>query len=462
MQMSVRPDLHVVILAAGEGRRMHSDLPKVLLPLAGRPLLAHVLDAARALDPAAIHVVHGHRGERLRQAFAEERDLDWVHQAVQAGTGHAVGVALDRVADGARVLVLYGDVPLISAATLQALVAAPTRLAVLTAFLDDPHGYGRVVTGGDGRVLRIVEERDASAEERRLRMVNTGVLAADARALRGWLKRVQPDNAQGEIYLTDVFALAAAEDAPALAVPCADPAEAFGANDPWQLAALERRYQQARVRELCLAGLRVADPARLDIRGEVQIGRDVEIDIDVLLEGRVVIGDGVRIGPYTRIRDSELAAGTVVAAHSELDGARSTGACRIGPYARLRPGTVLAAGSHVGNFVEIKQATLGPGSKANHLSYLGDAQIGAGVNIGAGTITCNYDGLRKHLTRIEDEVFIGSNTALVAPLTLGAGATIAAGSVITKDAPAGELSVARARQHSTRGWKRPGRRPQGD
>lgn len=460
--MSVSHELHVVVLAAGEGKRMHSAQPKVLLPIAGRPMLAHVLDTARALNPAAIHIVHGHRGDALQAAFVDQTDLRWVHQAVQSGTGHAVGLALPQVPDSARVLVLYGDVPLIRLATLETLVCAPTRLAALTAYLDDPHGYGRVICDDDQRVLRVVEERDATAEERRVRMVNTGVLSAQAAALRAWLQQVRPDNAQGECYLTDVYALAAADNASALAVPCADPTEAFGANDAWQLALLERQYQTRRVRELCRAGLRCADPARLEIRGEVRIGSDVEVDVDVILEGRVQLGDGVRIGPYTRIRDSELAAGTEVLAHCDIDGARSVGACRIGPYARLRPGTELAADSHIGNFVETKQVRIGRGSKANHLSYLGDANIGSHVNIGAGTITCNYDGASKHLTLIEDRVFVGSNASLVAPVVIGADATIGAGSVITKDAPAGELTVARPRQITARGWKRPERRTRTD
>ncbi|MFO1494927.1 MAG: bifunctional UDP-N-acetylglucosamine diphosphorylase/glucosamine-1-phosphate N-acetyltransferase GlmU [Lysobacterales bacterium] len=447
--------LHVVVLAAGEGKRMRSALPKVLLPLAGQAMLAHVLDAARALQPAAIHVVYGHRGEAVRAALAEAGDLSFVHQPAQQGTGHAVALAMPAIPDTARVLVLYGDVPLIQPVTLRPLVEAPARLAVLTAHLDDPHGYGRVVTDADGRVLRIVEERDASAEERRLRVVNTGVIAAQAGALRAWLQQLRPNNAQQELYLTDVFALASADQAPALAVPCAEVHEAFGANDPWQLAELERHYQRRRVRELCLAGLRVADPARVDVRGTVQIGSDVSLDIDVILEGTVRLGDGVRIGPYTRLRDVDLAAGTEVLAHCDLDGVHSTGACRIGPYARLRPGTELADGSHVGNFVETKKARVGRGSKINHLSYIGDAVIGAAVNVGAGTITCNYDGVNKWQTEIGDGAFIGSNSALVAPVRIGAQATIGAGSTISKEAPAGELTVARPRQTTVKGWKRP-------
>ncbi|MBK8068782.1 MAG: bifunctional UDP-N-acetylglucosamine diphosphorylase/glucosamine-1-phosphate N-acetyltransferase GlmU [Rhodanobacteraceae bacterium] len=447
--------LHVIVLAAGEGKRMRSDLPKVLVPLAGRPMLDHVLAAARELSPQAIHVVYGHRGGALMEAYDDACDLRWVHQAEQRGTGHAVSLALAHIDSDARVLVLYGDVPLLTGQTLRPLIEAPTRLAVLTAHLDDPHGYGRVLTDANGRVTRIVEERDASAEERRVRMVNTGVVAAQCGALRGWLSQVRPDNSQGEFYLTDVFALASADAAPALAIPCSDAHEAFGANDAWQLAELERHFQRRQARALCKEGLRLADPARFDLRGELAFGRDVEIDVNVLIEGRVTLGNGVRIGPFVRIRDCHLASGTEVLAHCDLDGVTTRGHCRIGPFARLRPGTDLETGAHVGNFVETKKARIGKGSKANHLSYLGDAVVGANVNIGAGTITCNYDGVNKHETRIGDGAFIGSNSSLVAPVSIGPGATIGAGSTLTKDAPEGELTVARARQLTVKGWKRP-------
>jgi bifunctional UDP-N-acetylglucosamine pyrophosphorylase/glucosamine-1-phosphate N-acetyltransferase len=450
--------LHVIVLAAGEGKRMRSELPKVLVPLAGRPMLDHVLAAARELAPEAIHVVYGHRGGALMSAYADASDLRWVHQAEQRGTGHAVSLALRDIDGDAQVLVLYGDVPLLTAITLRTLTEAPVRLAVLTAYLADPHGYGRILTDADGHVSRVVEERDATPEERRVHVVNTGVVAAEAGALRDWLGQIRPNNSQGEFYLTDVFALAAADGSPALAVPCVDPMEAFGANDPWQLAELERYLQRRQLRELCKAGLRVADPARVDLRGELVFGHDVSIDIDVILEGRVTLGNDVRIGPFVRIRDCHLATGTEVLAHCDLDGVTTHGHCRIGPFARLRPGTDLDVGAHVGNFVEIKKSRIGKDSKANHLTYLGDAVVGANVNIGAGTITCNYDGVNKFETRIEDGVFVGSNTALVAPLTIGAGATIGAGSTITKDAPSGELTVARARQSTPRGWKRPTRR----
>jgi len=447
--------LHIVVLAAGEGKRMKSARAKVLLPLAGRPMLAHVLDTARALHPQKIHVVYGHRGEQVQAAFSDQTDIAWVHQAEQKGTGHAMQLAIASIPEAARVLVLYGDVPLIRPTTLQPLVEAQAALAVLAADLPDPTGYGRVLLDAAQRVTGIVEEKDATPAQRTIRTINTGVIAADARRLRGWLARLDNKNAQGEFYLTDVFALAAADNASALAILSTDPNAIVGANDAWQLAQLERRYQQRAARNLCAQGVRFADPARFDLRGSVNAGRDVEIDVDVVLEGAVTLGDEVRVGAFCRIRNSTLAAGSVVHAHSDLDGVVTHGACVIGPYARLRPGTEIAAGAHVGNFVEVKNASIGNGSKANHLSYIGDATIGAGVNVGAGTITCNYDGINKFRTLIEDGAFIGSNSALVAPVTIGKDATIGAGSTITTDAPPGELTVSRTRQTTVRGWKRP-------
>ncbi|HSR65643.1 MAG TPA: bifunctional UDP-N-acetylglucosamine diphosphorylase/glucosamine-1-phosphate N-acetyltransferase GlmU [Xanthomonadaceae bacterium] len=447
--------LHVIVLAAGEGKRMKSTLPKVLQKIAGRPMLAHVLDTARALRPQGLHVVFGHGGDQVRAAFAGAGDLQWAEQARQLGTGHAVQQAMPGVPDGARVLVLYGDVPLLQAETLQRLLDAPGRLAVLGAELPEPLGYGRIVRDAEGRVARIVEHKDADEDERRIRLINTGVIAADANALRQWLDALRNDNAQGEYYLTDVFAMAAAEFDAAEIVAVADVIETEGANDPWQLAQLERAFQLRAVRTLCAQGVRVADPARIDIRGTVRAGRDVELDVDLVLEGEVVLGDGVRVGPFCRLRDVALGAGTEVRAHCDLDGTRTEGAVQIGPFARLRPGTVLADGVHVGNFVETKNARLGVGSKANHLTYLGDAVVGSGVNVGAGTITCNYDGANKSTTTIADGAFIGSNTSLVAPVTIGQGATIGAGSVITRDAPEGELTIARARQATVEGWQRP-------
>ena len=447
--------LHVVILAAGEGKRMKSSLPKVLQRVAGRPMLAHVIATARELQPAGIHVVYGHGGDQVRAAFADQADLAWAEQARQLGTGHAVQQAMPGVPDEARVLVMYGDAPLLTVATLRRLLGAGGRLALLAAELADPAGYGRVVRDAEGNVAAVVEEKDASDAQRAIRLANTGVIAADADALKGWLARLSNDNAQGEYYLTDVAAMAAADFAAAELVIVDDPGETEGANDPWQLAQLERAFQRRAVRALCLQGARVADPARIDIRGEVVVGRDVEIDVDVVFEGRVELGDGVRIGPFTRLRDVVLAAGTQVRAHCDLEGARTEGAVQIGPFARLRPGTVLADGVHVGNFVEAKNTRMGAGSKANHLTYLGDAVVGAKVNVGAGTITCNYDGVNKATTTIGNGAFIGSNTALVAPVTVGEGATIGAGSVVSRDAPPGKLTVARARQATIDGWKRP-------
>lgn len=447
--------LHVIILAAGAGKRMKSALPKVLQPVAGRPMLAHVIETARQLQPSGIHVVHGHGGEAVRAAFAGQDDLVWAEQVQQLGTGHAVLQAMPDVPDTAQVLVLYGDVPLMRADTLRALLHGAPRLAVLVAELDDPAGYGRIVRDAEGKVAAIVEQKDADDEQKRIRTVNTGIITAESTALRRWLSGLSNANAQGEYYLTDVFAAAAAEYTPATLVHVADPQEAEGANDPWQLAQLERAWQLRAARALCEQGVRLLDPARLDQRGTVKAGRDVQIDANVVLEGEVELGDGVSIGAFVRLKDVRLGAGTQVRPHCDLEGVVSEGAAQIGPFARLRPGTVLADGVHVGNFVETKKVTLGKGSKANHLTYLGDAVIGSGTNIGAGTITCNYDGVNKFQTTIGDRVFVGSNSSLVAPVTLGDGATIAAGSVVTRDAPAHRLTVARSRQQTIDGWKRP-------
>ena len=447
--------LHVVILAAGEGKRMKSAKPKVLQTVAGVPMLQHVVDTARTLEPAGIHVVYGHRGEQVRDAFEGQDDLDWIEQAERLGTGHAVVQAMPQVEQDARVLVLYGDVPLIRTETLERLLEAEGRIAMLATELDDPTGYGRVVRDAAGKVARIVEHKDASDDDREITTVNTGILVADAEPLRRWLAHLSNDNAQGEYYLTDVFAAAADEFSPAEIVLVEDPVEVEGANDRWQLAQLERALQRRCAQALCVAGASIVDPDRFDQRGVVRVGLDVEIDVDVILEGEVELGDGVRIGPFCRLKDVKLGPGTEVRAHCDLEGVVVEGAAQIGPFARLRPGTVLADGVHIGNFVETKNTVMGVASKANHLSYVGDAVIGTKVNVGAGTITCNYDGANKHRTTIEDEAFIGSNSALVAPVTVGRGATIAAGSVITRDAPEGELTLARARQVTLPGWQRP-------
>ena len=447
--------LHVIVLAAGEGKRMKSKKAKVLMPLAGRPLLAHVLEAARALRPQAIHVVYGHCGEQVRAAFDGQDDLRWVLQSQRLGTGHAVREALLDVPDNVTVLVLYGDVPLTRAQTLEKLVQAEGTVSLLATRVANPTGYGRVLRDGNCFVRAVVEEKDADDSQRAINLINTGIVAADAVALKRWTSKLDRNNAQGEYYLTDIFAMAAEENRAAACVECEDEYEAAGANNPWQLAELEAQYRSRAAKALALDGVRIADPLRIDVRGKVSAGMDVEIDIDVILEGNVILGDDVQIGAFTRLKDVSLAAGTVVQAHCDLEGVVTHGPCTIGPFARLRPGTELAAGVHIGNFVETKKASLGEGSKANHLSYLGDTVIGSGVNIGAGTITCNYDGANKHLTVIGDRAFIGSNSALVAPVTVGMDATIGAGSVIGKDAPAGELTLARAKQATLHGWKRP-------
>lgn len=453
--MTKNAPLHVIVLAAGEGKRMKSRKAKVLMPLAGRPLLAHVLEAARALQPQKIHLVYGHCGEQVRAAFEGQADLNWVLQSQRLGTGHAVREALLDVPDDATVLVLYGDVPLTRAQTLQRLVSAEGTVSLLATRVSDPFGYGRVLRDGNGLVREVVEEKDADDAQRTINLINTGIVAADAVALKRWTSKLDRNNVQGEYYLTDIFAMAAGENRAATCVECDDEYEAAGANNPWQLAELEAQYRLRAAKALALEGVRIADPLRIDVRGKVSAGMDVEIDINVIFEGEVTLGDDVRVGGFTRLKDVQLATGTVVHSHCDLEGVVTHGPCVIGPFARLRPGTELAADVHIGNFVETKKARIGQGSKANHLSYLGDTVIGSGVNIGAGTITCNYDGVNKHLTTIGDGAFIGSNSALVAPVTIGEKATIGAGSVIGKDAPAGELTLARARQVTLNGWQRP-------
>jgi bifunctional UDP-N-acetylglucosamine pyrophosphorylase / glucosamine-1-phosphate N-acetyltransferase len=459
MAKTTRPrPLSIVILAAGQGKRMASALPKVLQPLAGKPLLQHVLETARSLDPAALHVVYGHGGEQVRAAFAG-RAIKWTLQAQQRGTGHAVQQAMPDIPDDHLVLVLYGDVPLLRAGTLRELVALASdkSLALLTVKLADPAGYGRVVRAR-GKVRSVVEHKDATRAQLKLREGNTGVLVAPAKLLRKWLGRLRTDNAQGEYYLTDVIAMAVKDRVGVAALVAANETEVLGVNDRLQLAQLEAALRQSRASELLRAGVTLADPARFDLRGELSAGRDVFIDVNVVIEGKVALADNVRVGPNCVLRDVSLGAGTEVRSHCVLDGAEAGRDCVIGPYTRLRPGTRLAAGAHVGNFVEVKNSSIGAGSKANHLTYLGDATVGANVNVGAGTITCNYDGVNKARTIIEDGVFIGSGNMLVAPVTIGAAATTAAGSTITDNAPAGKLTVARARQVTIDGWKRPAKK----
>lgn len=452
--------LNVVILAAGLGKRMQSDLPKVLHTLAGRSMLGHVLDSARQLDPARIIVVVGHGAERVEAAYAGQPGLSFALQRPQHGTGHAVQQAVPQLDDGEgaddATLVLYGDVPLVQPETLRRLMQARGQgVAVLTEVLADATGYGRIVRDAQGQIARIVEHKDANEQERAIQEVNTGILVAPTAKLKDWLTRIDNNNAQGEYYLTDIIGLAVADGVPVHAAHPGAGWETLGVNSRVQQAELERRWQQELARRQLEAGVTLADPARFDQRGTLVCGRDVYIDVGCVFEGKVTLGDGVRVGPHCVLRDVEIGAGTHIEAFSHLQQAKVGEEARVGPYARLRPGADLGRQTHVGNFVEIKNAVLGEGSKANHLAYIGDADIGARVNVGAGTITCNYDGVNKHRTIIEDDVFIGSDTQLVAPVRVGRGATLGAGTTLTRDAPADALTLSRARQTTVAGWKRP-------
>ena len=449
-------NLTVIILAAGAGTRMRSSLPKVLHTVAGRPMLAHVAATATRLEPRQVMVVYGHGGEHVPETLSH-LPVIWVHQAERLGTGHAVSQALPAVSDDDVVLILYGDVPLVRQDTLEALTAAVTAdtLALLTIALDDPTGYGRIIRDGDGRVLRIVEQKDASDEEKRVREINTGVMAVAAGRLKSWLAAIDNNNTQGEYYLTDVIAKAVADGVNIHTVSPRDELEIMGVNDKVQLAQVERRHQADQAEQLMRAGVTLRDPSRFDLRGTLTAGTDVVIDVGVVLEGEVVLGDGVYVGPYSIIRNATLGEGVQVLSHTLIDEACIGDRCRIGPFARIRPGTELAEEAHIGNFVEIKAAEVGRGSKINHLSYVGDTYVGRNVNIGAGTITCNYDGANKHRTVIGDDVFIGSDTQLIAPVSVGDGATIGAGSTITRDAPANELTLSRVPQQTRTGWQRP-------
>ncbi len=448
--------LSVVILAAGQGKRMNSDLPKVLQPLAGQPLLKHVIRTARALKPENVCVVYGHGGAQVQAALTHE-NVDWILQAEQLGTGHAVMQAMSVIPDEHTVLVLYGDVPLIGAASLKKLtaVAGEGALAVLSVNLDEPAGYGRIVRNSEGHVSAIVEHADASAAELNIREVNSGLMAAPAGRLREWLLGLGRDNVQREYYLTDVVAQAVRGGDRVDAVLAASAAEVMGVNDKIQLAQVEACHRSMQAEKLMLAGATLADPKRIDIRGDVEVERDVFIDINAVLVGKVRLSARVTVGPNCTIRDSSVGADTEIQANCVIDNAVVGEHCRIGPFARLRPDTVLHRGVHIGNFVEVKKSEIGEGSKANHLSYLGDAQVGADVNIGAGTITCNYDGANKWPTAIGDGAFIGSGSMLVAPVRIGANSTIGAGSTITANAPDAKLTLTRAPQVTAASWNRP-------
>ena len=451
--------LNIVILAAGQGKRMQSNLPKVLHPIAGRPMLTHILDSARALGAQRIAIVVGHGAEQVKQAYATQEDLQFALQQPQLGTGHAVLQAVPLLKESHAddvTIILYGDVPLVQPDTLRALLNARANgVAILTEILSDATGYGRIVRDVKGNVCAIVEHKDATPEQRAIQEVNTGIMAVPTRQLKSWLAKLTNNNAQGEYYLTDIVGMAVAEG---VSVNVAHPVAGFetlGVNSRLQQAELERLWQRELARRQLEAGVTIVDPARFDLRGELLCGQDVFIDVGCVFEGRVVLADGVQIGAHCVLRNVTLGAATRIESFSHLEQAEVGADAHIGPYARLRPGAKLADATHVGNFVEIKNTNLGKGSKANHLAYVGDADVGERVNIGAGTITCNYDGVNKHRTTIEDDAFIGSDTQLVAPVRVGKGATLGAGTTLTRDAPAGQLTVSRAKQVTIEGWKRP-------
>lgn len=447
--------MNIVILAAGQGKRMHSNLPKVLHPLAGKALVSHVIDTARSLAPQTLCVVYGHGGEAVRRTL-DAPDLAWALQEPQLGTGHAVQQALPHLSSDGTTLILYGDVPLIRAETLKQLAhAAQGALAILTVELADPSGYGRIVRDGTGRVLRIVEQKDSTAEERRIGEINTGIMAMPSAQLGQWLGRLSNDNAQHEYYLTDIVGMAVDAGIPIRTVNPLHEWEVLGVNSKVQLAQLERIAQHCRAELLMEQGVRLADPQRFDVRGELVCGRDVFIDVGCVFEGRVELDEAVEVGPHCVLKNARIGAGTRLAAFTHIEDAVVGPDGRIGPFARLRPGAELGGDVHIGNFVEIKKSTIDAHSKVNHLAYIGDATIGSRVNVGAGTITCNYDGVNKFRTIIEDDAFIGSDTQLVAPVTVGRGATLGAGTTLTRDAPPDALTVSRAKQITVPGWKRP-------
>ncbi|MGD8576477.1 MAG: bifunctional UDP-N-acetylglucosamine diphosphorylase/glucosamine-1-phosphate N-acetyltransferase GlmU [Thiohalophilus sp.] len=453
-----KTNLNIVILAAGQGTRMRSSLPKVLHSLAGKPMLQHVIDTARELRPGKLSVIYGHGGEQVPQAI-EDPDITWVLQAEQLGTGHAVMQALPNVSDQDIVLVLYGDVPLLDSDTLAQLTEhAGGSLCLLTVHLDDPSGYGRIIRNEHGQVVAIIEHKDADEMQRRISEVNTGILAVNGGRLRGWLEKLENNNAQGEYYLTDIIAMAVADG---IQIEISHPAkvnEVLGVNSRRQLAELEREYQLQQAERLMDKGVSLVDPNRIDIRGSLDCGKDVTLDINVIIEGNVVLGDNVNVGANCLLKNCEVAEGVEIMPMSIIEEAKIGSGSRIGPFARIRPGTELAANTHIGNFVELKNSQVGEGTKINHLSYIGDAGIGKHSNIGAGVITCNYDGANKHRTEIGDDTFIGSDSQLVAPVKIGDGATIGAGTTLTGNAPAGDLTLSRTKQKTIKGWKRPAKK----
>ncbi|OFA05735.1 bifunctional UDP-N-acetylglucosamine diphosphorylase/glucosamine-1-phosphate N-acetyltransferase GlmU [Duganella sp. HH101] len=453
--------MNVVILAAGMGKRMQSALPKVLHPLAGKPLLSHVLDTARSLSASRLCVIYGHGGAAVLDMLAKQPEkVATALQEPQLGTGHAVMQALPELDDSAATLILYGDVPLTTSASLQALVdvAGKDKLGILTVVQDDPTGLGRIVRE-NGEIVRIVEQKDANEAERGIKEINSGILVVPTARLKQWLGALKNNNAQGEYYLTDIVAMAVADGVPVVSAQPSAQWEVAGVNSKVQLAELERIHQGNIALKLLEQGVTLMDPARIDVRGELVCGRDVTIDVGCVFEGRVELADGVRVGPHSVIINSRILAGAQIKPFCHIEEAVVGEVSIIGPYARLRPGTVLAEDVHVGNFVEIKNGQVAAHSKANHLAYIGDATIGSRVNIGAGTITCNYDGVNKFRTVIEDDAFIGSDSQLVAPVTVGKGATLGAGTTLTKDAPAGKLTISRARQITIDGWSRPVKKP---
>lgn len=453
-------NIEVIVLAAGKGTRMYSQKPKVLHELGGQPMLTHVMQAAQSLSPQNIHVVTGYQCAMIHEHYAADSNFDninWVEQAEQLGTGHAVMQAAPHLKDDSVVLVLYADVPLVNTAHLLELAALAEEhgIAVLTLDTDQPHGLGRIIRDPAGHIVAIVEEKDASPEQRHITEINTGIMAFNTRLLKSWLTGLDTGNAQGEYYLTDTVAIATAEGNEVVALQTQDKDEVQGVNNRLQLAELERAWQLRHARTLALQGVTIMDPARLDIRGSLQVGRDVVIDVNVIFEGNNKLGNNVRIGPNVTIIASTIADGTVILAYSHLENVTIAESCTVGPFARLRPGTILNRSAKIGNFVETKKASIGEASKVNHLSYIGDAEIGDNVNVGAGTITCNYDGVNKFKTIIKSGAFIGSNTALVAPVSIGVDATVGAGSVITSDVKDQDLAVARGRQKNISCWKRP-------